>query len=414
MTFPLLASSSFAERPFGIFSFVPPALLQDVAYTCCRSIPSPSKLVLTETVVSDENQGQIHSTLRPVPHPTATRYHQPHMPAEPTGELQTILTGAAYAALNDRAFLRITGSDATRWLNGMVTNSVQALQPGEGNYNFLLNAQGRIQGDCTIYRDPDANKDPAYILETDESQIDTIQQLLDKFIIMDDVELTRIVHEQDGLLLLGPTAQTILSAVTARLDMPASTDLGPLRITPHHGAAGQLTTPAPGIVPQYLLYADIEFHELTALVATEAAIQVSPAALEQLRVLEARPRYGTDIRNTETAKDLPQETNQPHALHFNKGCYVGQEIVERIRSRGQVHRLFTPFRLEGTLPTALPAPLEANGKPAGELTSATTVSTTEGDVHLALGYVRREFLDTKAPLTYAGGTAHPRSPGSLG
>ena len=68
-------------------------------------------------------------------------------------ELDAILNGAAVASLDDRAFLRVTGSDATRWLNGMVTNSVQALAPGEGCYNFLLNAQGRILGDCTIYRE---------------------------------------------------------------------------------------------------------------------------------------------------------------------------------------------------------------------------------------------------------------------
>ena len=109
-------------------------------------------------------------------------------------ELAAILTGAAIFPLDDRAFLRITGSDATRWLNGMVTNSIQALAPGEGNYNFLLNAQGRIQGDCTIYCEPDGTA-PAFVLETDKSQIEAIQQLLDKFIIMDDVEL-----QEHGLL----------------------------------------------------------------------------------------------------------------------------------------------------------------------------------------------------------------------
>src|ERR1700749_2582420 len=112
------------------------------------------------------------------------------MPTDTKSELAAILTGAAIFPLDDHAFLRITGSDATRWLNGMVTNSIQSLAPGEGNYNFLLNAQGRIQGDCTIYRDTD----PAittFLLETDASQIDAIQQHLDKFIIMDDVELER-------------------------------------------------------------------------------------------------------------------------------------------------------------------------------------------------------------------------------
>ena len=81
----------------------------------------------------------------------------------------------------------------------MVTNSIQSLAPGEGNYNFLLNAQGRIQGDCNIYRDSVADV-TEFILETERSQVAAIQQHLDKFIIMDDVELDpRQWHDQQGL-----------------------------------------------------------------------------------------------------------------------------------------------------------------------------------------------------------------------
>src|SRR5579875_1063058 len=104
-------------------------------------------------------------------------------------ELDAILHSAAVAALDDRAFLRVTGSDATRWLNGMVTNSVQALSPGEGCYAFLLNAQGRILGDLTVYREPDGAQ-PAFVLATTKQQLQAIQTHLDHFIIMDDVELT--------------------------------------------------------------------------------------------------------------------------------------------------------------------------------------------------------------------------------
>jgi folate-binding protein YgfZ len=127
--------------------------------------------------------------------------------------------------------------------------------------------------------------------------------------------------------------------------------------------------------------------------------QASAEILEQFRMEEAIPRYGTDIRD----RDLPQETAQTHALNFNKGCYLGQEIVERIHSRGQVHRTFTQFTLTGDLPT-LPAPLTANEKPAGELTSAARI----GDTIFALGTIRRGVLDTHQPIAYPGGTAVPR------
>ena len=102
------------------------------------------------------------------------------------------------------------------------------------------------------------------------------------------------------------------------------------------------------------------------------ASAVSPEALEALRILSGTPRYGTDIRNTATAHDLPQETAQTRALHFSKGCYLGQEIVERIRSRGNVHRTFHGFELTGALP-APGAALTAEGKPVGELTSVAAI-----------------------------------------
>ncbi len=324
------------------------------------------------------------------------------MSAAITGELETILTGAAFAPIADRAFLRITGPDAPRWLNGMVTNNVQALNPGEGNYNFLLNAQGRIQGDCTIYREL-STPEPAYLLKTDQAQAEHIQQLLDKFIIMDDVELTPAMFEHKGLLLLGPGAVSLLHSFHAGAGAPLRMFEFPATGDPN----ARLLSPSFGTVPQFELFGQehLEF---------PSAVEVSPESLEALRILEARPRYGTDIRNTETAKDLPQETNQTHALHFAKGCYLGQEIVERIRSRGQVHRIFTPFRLQGDLPATFPTPLQASGKPAGEITSAVTVPTVDGPVHLALGYARREALDAKAILTYPGGTARPRAAGTLG
>jgi folate-binding protein YgfZ len=310
-------------------------------------------------------------------------------------QLDAILHGAAFAPITDRAFLRVTGADATRWLNGMVTNNIAALAPGEGNYNFLLNAQGRIQGDSTIYREP-GDGPATFLLETQNWQLESIHKTLDHFIIMDDVELTPAFADEASLQLLGPEAPAVLT----RLSLPV---LDPLHMansdTPHGPVL--LYTPSAGIVPSFTLRGDTNTLVVLCGLAINAPA-ISVPALEALRILEARPRYGTDVRNTETAKDLPQETGQTHALHFAKGCYLGQEIVERIRSRGQVHRQFTQFTLTGEMPT-LPASLEANGKPAGELTSAAQI----GDTIYALGYARREALDTHLPLAYPGGTAVP-------
>jgi aminomethyltransferase len=179
-----------------------------------------------------------------------------------------------------------------------------------------------------------------------------------------------------------------------------------------------LTRPSGG-VPAYEVWfdsaasAEHSFHAFKTAVGIEA----TPEALEHLRILEGTPRYGIDIRNTEKAHDLPQETGQTRALHFSKGCYLGQEIVERIRSRGNVHRTFSGFTLTGALPEP-GAVLTADAKPVGELTSVAAIplpaSSTQPAriVQLALGYVRREALPVTAqarnlPIEYPGGVATP-------
>ncbi len=155
------------------------------------------------------------------------------------------------------------------------------------------------------------------------------------------------------------------------------------------------------VVPRYEVWcaAGETADSLEALLASEA--ETPAASFELLRVLEERPVFGADLKD----RDLPQETAQMRALHFNKGCYLGQEIVERIRSRGQVHRTFAAFRLHGSVPTA-GAEMTADGKPVGTLTTVASLPV-DGD-QLALGFVRREALERGQTLRYDGGTAEAR------
>ena len=125
-----------------------------------------------------------------------------------------------------------------------------------------------------------------------------------------------------------------------------------------------------------------------ALVAA-GATPVGSDALELYRIVRGVPRFGVDLRE----RDLPQETGQQHALNFAKGCYIGQEIVERIRSRGNVHRMFTGFEVQGdpaAEPPAAGTKVRVNDKDVGEMTSAARVPFPSGERTLALGYVRRE------------------------
>jgi aminomethyltransferase len=305
-------------------------------------------------------------------------------------QLSALLHGTGVAPLNGTGWIRVTGSDRVRWLNGMVSNFTQQLAPGEGCYNFVLNAQGRIQGDLTAFAEADA-----YLLETSREQVPALMAHLDRFIIMDDVELADISDTRHGLLIAGPDAPTHLKNNGVEVE-----PLHLARVRWRNAWLEVVHAYSP-LIPRYEVWSDPE--TISALSGTLTAIgatSVSPEALEHLRLLEGTPRYGVDIRD----KDLPQETAQSRALHFAKGCYLGQEIVERIRSRGNVHRTFTGFTLTGTLPQG--AALQAEGKAVGELTSFAAIQLPE-PLQLALGYVRREALDRGHPLEYPGGVATP-------
>ena len=125
---------------------------------------------------------------------------------------------------------------------------------------------------------------------------------------------------------------------------------------------------------------------------------IGSETLEMLRVASGIPLYGVDIRD----RDLPQETEQMRALNFNKGCYVGQEIVERIRSRGNVHRKFSGFIFEGEAQIAAGEKVIAGEKEVGEITSVATLPLPAGEQSVALGYIRREVGTPGQEVTIAG------------
>jgi folate-binding protein YgfZ len=328
-------------------------------------------------------------SMKPAAHPSTG--------TEPGLQLSALLHSFGVSRLDGTGWIRVTGGDRARWLNGMTTNAIQQLASGEGCYSFFLNAQGRIQGDGYIFAQPNA-----LLIETASTQLPTLIPYLDHYIIMDDVELTDISSDWSGIEVIGPESPSVL----AQLGLAAA-ELKPLelrQVTWNNVTVTLVHAHSP-LVPRYELWTDgATIDTLLQSLQSTGAVPATPESLEHLRILEATPRFGIDIRD----RELPQETAQTRALHFAKGCYLGQEIVERIRSRGNVHRTFQTFRVEGTLP-APGTILEASGKPAGELTSIATIQLDGAPLHLALGYARREALDRGESLTYPGGIAVPVS-----
>jgi folate-binding Fe-S cluster repair protein YgfZ len=161
-------------------------------------------------------------------------------------ELAPLLQSAGVAPLDQTGWIRVTGSDRVRWLNGMATNSVQDLSPGAGAYNFFLNAQGRIQADGYIFTAHDA-----LLIETSRQQVPQLIPYLDHYVIMDDVELADVTESRHGLTLIGPKA----SALLRQLNLPAD-DLKELeaRVLPWQSTTVTLIHAHSPLVPRYELW----------------------------------------------------------------------------------------------------------------------------------------------------------------
>jgi folate-binding protein YgfZ len=314
------------------------------------------------------------------------------------GELDSLLHSAGVSDLGWRGKILVTGGDRLRWLNGMVSNTVQSLPEGQGNYSLLLSVQGRIQGDCYVYR-----RAQDLLLDTGIDQVPTLMSHLDHFVIMDDVELADVSRDWTALSLAGPRAPQVLATLGVALS-PSKLENARMSRTRIGEVDCTLIEAYQVSVPRYELWFAPE-HVLAVWETLQAAgaNACGLEAVEALRVLEAIPLYGVDLND----RDLPQESAQTRALNFSKGCYLGQEIVERIRSRGKVNRQFRQFELHGARPETLPADLRNDDQPVGRITSTASLSSAGLPQLLGLGFIRVEVVERKAEIAYDGGVATP-------
>ena len=302
--------------------------------------------------------------------------------------------GAEIAALREssgvfdlgwRAKLLATGDDRVRWFNGMVTNNIKDLPQDHGAYSFLLNAQGQIQADMYVY-----NRSDYILVDTDESQGARVRELFDKYIIMDDVSISDASEKLSAIGIQGPESADVVK----RLGQDVS-GLKPLEIVDTKlGETSISIVRRDWPAPAFEIWASASnLPTLWASVTAAGAKPVGSEAYESVRVLLGMPRYGMDIGD----RDLPQETGQDRALNFRKGCYVGQEIVERIHSRGKVHRSLAGVIIEGPAPKS-GVLVQSQGKQIGEVRSVTTIPVNGSSRTFALASLRRDALPAGASL----------------
>ena len=288
-------------------------------------------------------------------------------------ELAALRTGAALSPLSERMVLAARGGDRTTFLQGMLSNDVAKLAPGQGTHALLLTEQGRVVADlCVLVLDD------AIWLDLPASSRERARTSLERFIVADDVELEELTLS--GMALRGPGADAVLASVLG-------TDVGALPEgahveVPYGGARVRVARLAEFGARGFHVWCAAEACEdaLAVALLEAGAVSVGPDASEIFRIANGWAREGVDYDAQTLAAEVP---SLARAVSYNKGCYLGQEVMERIAARGHVNWLLVRLTGEkgGTL---VPGAVVRDGEAeVGRVTSSAILPDSGCPVALA-------------------------------
>jgi glycine cleavage system T protein len=323
-------------------------------------------------------------------------YHGAMVPArfgDPAAENRAVRTASGLFDFSFRGKFRIKGRDHARLLQRLVSNDIKRLAPGQGTYATLLNAQGHIVVDLRLYC-----TEEGFLADTDTDLREKAIQSFRRYIIADQVEIEPLDYY--AVAIQGVRARGLLEK-TLHIELPAMQEFD--HFASNYAGYSIRVVRASGTGEEgYEVWVNAVGMEAVwgAACGQAPTYEMLPcgwAALESLRIEAGIPRYGAELGEDV----IPLEAGLWNALSFNKGCYIGQEIVERARSRGHVN-----WKLIG-LTTGVENPLPpgekavVDGREVAEVTSS-CISPTLGKT-IALAYVRREFSEPGAKLAFASG-----------
>jgi folate-binding protein YgfZ len=284
----------------------------------------------------------------------------------------------------------VTGRDRAAFLQGMLTNDVKGLQPGQGCAAAFLDAHGKVTALLCVY----ALEDRLW-LELPPGYTEKTLQALDRFLISEKAYFEAADDAFVVIAVLGPGAGALLDGLAGRaLDLApyAHAEVAiagvPVRVIRRSETGG------PGF---HCWTAPEHGAALWRALREAGAAPVGQQALEVLRLEAGVPWYGRDVDDTV----IMPETRLDDRVHYQKGCYIGQEVVARVKYRGHVNRALSGLLLDGERVPAAGAKVFADGKEVGRITSAAR-SIARGAV-IALGYVRREHFEPGAAVTVQDG-----------
>jgi len=316
--------------------------------------------------------------------------------ANSAAEYAAVRSAAGLIDLSYRGLLQVTGPDRLSFLQGMLSNDLRVLEPFAGQYATLLSQQGKVIADVRVLCAMNS-----FYLDFLETLKEKIVAHLNRYLVADEVEIADRSNEYATLSIQGPQSEALLRQLLGQVELPAHSlqhamvnlDATAICIVhaSHTGETGfDLIVPIPNLpnVAQKLTESGKQF----------SAAWVGEEAQNILRVEAGIARYGVDF----TEDNLLLEVGLDHAVSFSKGCYLGQEVVERIRSRGHVNKKLVGLSLEGQESAHPGDAIVSADKPVGTITSS--VHSPALDRPIALGYVHRDYwnLDTRLIVKHDG------------
>jgi folate-binding protein YgfZ len=310
---------------------------------------------------------------------------------EITADYRAVRTAAGLLDRSDRGVLEVTGRDRTSFLHAMLSNEVKSVGPGQGCSAAFLDVHGKVQ----VLIDVWALEDRLLVITPDGMADETLQSL-DKFLFAEKVDLRDATGELAMLMLAGPDAPALAARLTGVTpgerpwaNAPAKLAGADVRIVRGAGEAAEADV--------WIVAPTADGARIRRACLDAGVRSVSAEAWEPLRIEGGTPVYGRDVDATTLLPEIPVE----RWVSYTKGCYIGQEVVVRIRDRGHVNRHLRGLRFAGVEVPPANATLLAGDEEVGRVTSA-AFSPGSGCA-VALGYVRRQHADAGSQVAALAG-----------
>lgn len=296
-------------------------------------------------------------------------------PIDTVRAMDAIREEAAFVALRELGVLSVGGRDRKKWLHGMITQDVKGLQPGDGRYGCAVDLKGKVLCDFQLYDDNDRAR---LLLSLERAVIPSLCEHLERRIITEDVSLEELPYAI--LAVEGPRTRDILEVNSRGLCAANLGDADP------EGAVLVGDRTHGGLGGAELLVPSDSVDAVSCELRSRGAVAIERHVLESVRIAAAIPRHRVDFDE----RIIPLEACLLDAIHWQKGCYLGQEVLARMAHRGHTNKELRLLLVAGDAVPPADAeiwPAEGGKRAVGRVTSATR--SPDGNGGLALGYVRR-------------------------